>query len=168
MAAALALGALPSLAAGKKPKCFPRKGHCVVAVVNRQGTLALDKATKKLLEQLELEPPVSYYVGETEYRVPQPIEGELVVEATAAEGAEGWLGGGRAAEIQVIPLDPVEIDTEQQVVASPSVRIEGKAALSVANVMRDNILPPGRYLLRITLRGASNWDRQLAYLVVRE
>ena len=41
-------------------------------------------------------------------------------------GAESALGSSAQAEVQIVPLEEVEIETEQRLVAEPSVRIDGQ------------------------------------------
>ncbi len=165
MLLALAL-AVPVLARGaKQPKCFPREGHCVAVMVNGQGAVPLTKPTKKALESLE---DVSHYVDDTRYEVPEPIRGELEVAASLVAGAEAKLGEGGQVDVQIVPLEEVEIETRQQLVAEPSVRVGGQAAVGVGRFLEDGRLPPGKYLLRVKLRGPDNWDRQTIYFTVEQ
>ena len=150
---------------GKKTKCFPREGHCVGVTVNGQQSVALTRATKKLLKSLE---EVSHYVDDTAYEIPRPIQGELDVAGAMVSGSQPWFGETGQLEVQVIPLQEVEIETRDAVVADPSVRVSGQAVLGKARFMEDNHLPPGRYLLRVKIRGSKNWDRQTVFLTVTE
>ncbi len=134
-------------------------------VVNGQPTVPLTKATKKALKSLEA---VSHYVDDTHYEVTEPIRGELEVDASLAKGAESQLGEGGQAEVHIVPLEKVEIETREQLVAEPSVRIGGQAAVGVGRFLEDNRLPPGKYLLRVKLRGPDNWDRQTIFFTVEE
>ncbi len=157
--------ALPDLARAKQPKCFPREGHCVAVTVNSQPAVPLTKATKKALKSLE---EISHYVDDTRYEVAEPIRGELDVSASLAQGAESQLGEGGQVDVQIVLLSEVEIETREQLVAEPSVRIGGQAAVGVGHFLEDNRLPPGQYLLRVKLRGPDNWDRQTIYFTVEE
>lgn len=157
-------GALPT-SAKKAPKCFPREGHCVAVVVNGQAAVPLTKATKKALKPLE---EASHYVDDTRYEVPEPIRGELEVATSLVAGAEAKLGKGGQTEVQIVLLEDVEIETREQLVAEPSVRIGGQAAVGVGSFLEDNRLPPGKYLLRVKLRGPDNWDRQTIFFTVAE
>jgi len=38
---------------------------------------------------------------------------------------------------------------------------------SEQHVLEQSTLPPGRYLLAVTLSGADNWDRQVLYFTVK-
>ena len=123
------------------------------------------KTTKKLLKGYE---EVSHYVDDTLYEIIEPISGELEVDGFIVKGAEKWYGQPGSLSVQVVPLQAVEIASSEQLVSNSSVRIGGQAAVSKANVMKDNILPPGRYLLRVKLTGSGNWDRQTLFLTVSE
>ncbi|MFK7954809.1 MAG: hypothetical protein AB8B96_01845 [Lysobacterales bacterium] len=155
----------PSVGFGKTPKCFPRAGHCVQVTVNGQQSVRLTKASKKLLKGYD---EVSYYVDDTLYEILDPISGELDVVGAIVEGAEDWYGQPGSVDVQVVPLQAVEIAAKEELVSNPTVRIGGQAIVSKANVMQDNTLPPGRYLLRVKLRGSGNWDRQTLLLTVTE
>ncbi len=125
----------PALARGaKQPKCFPREGHCVAVVVNGQAAVPLTKPTQKALKSLE---GVSHYVDDTRYEVPEPIRGELEVAASLVAGAESQLGEGGGVDVQIVPLEEVEIETRQQLVAEPSVRIDGQVAVGVGHFLED-------------------------------
>lgn len=150
---------------GKGPKCFPREGHCVAAMVNGQAPIPVSKLTRKLMKQLE---DVSTYADDAEYELPKPIRGDLDIDANVRAGAEDWFGTRQDLQVQIIPLDDVDIATEQRGRVAPSVRIEGHAAVGVGNYMLDNQLPPGRYLFRIRVVGTDNWDRQTVYVVVED
>lgn len=155
----------PHESSAARTKCFPREGHCVAVAVNGQRTVPLTRPTKKALKAYE---EVSHYADDTGYEVPEPIVGELDVAASMVAGAESVLGANAQADVQIVPLEAVEIETEQHLVAEPSVRIGGQAAVVVANVLQSNTLPPGKYLLRVKLRGSKNWDRQTIFFTVRE
>ncbi len=47
-----------------------------------------------------------------------------------------------------------------------AVRAGGSALVTRADVLEQDRLPPGRYILSITLSGSDNWDRHLLYFEV--
>ena len=55
-----------------------------------------------------------------------------------------------------------------EVHAEESVRVGGQAALTRRDVLEENRLPAGRYLLAVTLSGRSNWDRHVLYFEVKD
>lgn len=167
MRVGLALGTV--LAAGSPAwamsKCLERDGRCMAVTVNGQSAQKLSKRTKNLLKGLE---SVSYTVRETRYEVAMPVTGALELKAERSNDSGDWFGDGRAFETMVIPLDQVDLNTRQEVTTSDNVRIGGAAPVVTQNVIEGNTLPPGRYLLRITLSGRGNWDRMTLYVEVAE
>jgi hypothetical protein len=51
---------------------------------------------------------------------------------------------------------------------APSVRAKDAAVVTQSDVLRENRLPPGKYLLSVSLSGSGNWDRQTLYFQVVE
>jgi hypothetical protein len=163
---ALVAGALlaASPVAAVNMKCIDREGRCIVVTVNGQRNVKLSKATKKLMAELKR---VSHWVSDVRYELPAPIQGELQVQADQTKEAGDWFGEGREAEVKVIPLDDVDLQTHSEVTAADSVRVGGAAPLVQQHVLEQNTLPPGRYLLAVTLRGVDNWDRQVLFFTVK-
>jgi hypothetical protein len=62
----------------------------------------------------------------------------------------------------------VDLKSRQQIAAAEGVTVAGAAPLVVENVLADNQLPPGRYVLIIDLNGRGNWDRMTLYVQVEE
>jgi hypothetical protein len=46
--------------------------------------------------------------------------------------------------------------------------MSNRAAVTEQSVLDGNRLPAGKYLLVVTLRGTSTWDRQVLYFKVAE
>jgi hypothetical protein len=151
-------------------KCLERDGRCMAVTVNGQTVVKLSKRTKAILKDLQA--AASYVEGhemrETRYEVPLPIRGPLEVAADRSADSGDWFGEGRTFDIQVVPLDQVDLQSTQQVAAADGVSVNGAAPLVVQNVLAGNRLPPGRYLLVIDLRGRGNWDRMTLYVQVEE
>jgi hypothetical protein len=165
---ALVAGALlvapASPVAAVNMKCIDRDGRCIVVTVNGQRNVKLSKATKKLLVDLKR---VSHWVADVRYELPAPIQGELDVKADQTREAGDWFGEGREAEVKVIPLDDVDLQTHSEVTTADKVRVGGAAPLVQQHVLEQSTLPPGRYLLAVTLTGQDNWDRQVLYFQVK-
>jgi len=66
----------------------------------------------------------------------------------------------------VRPLEGQSLETRTELSAAPGVRVEGNAAVTRSEVVEDNRLPPGKYLLSVRLAGPRNWDRQVSYFEV--
>jgi len=160
----VALAMAPAPAAAVNMKCIDRDGRCIVVTVNGQRNVKLSKNTKKLLKDMAR---VSHWVSDVRYELPGPIQGELDVKADQTREAGDWFGEGRQAEVRVIPLDDVDLKARAEVTTADSVRVGGAAPLVQQHVLEQNTLPPGRYLLAVTLRGQDNWDRQVLYFTVK-
>jgi hypothetical protein len=146
-------------------KCLERDGRCMAVTVNGQAAQKLSKRTKTLLKGLE---SVSYMVRDTRYEVALPVAGALALQADRSKDSGDWFGEGRSFETMVVPLDQVDLTTREEVTTSNNVRVGGAAPLVMQNVIEGNRLPPGRYLLSITLSGSGNWDRMTLYVEVAE
>jgi hypothetical protein len=162
VAVAAALSAAPAGAANMK--CIDRDGRCIVVTVNGQRNVKMSKATKKLMEGMKR---VSDWVSDVRYELPAPIQGELQVQAEQTREAGDWFGEGRQAEVKVIPLDDVALQTHTEIATTDSVRAGGSGVLVQQHVLEQKTLPPGRYLLAVTLSGQDNWDRQVLYFQVK-
>jgi hypothetical protein len=167
MAAALLVA--PASAMAVNMKCIDRDGRCIEVTVNGQKNVKLSKPTKKLMLELERtgSREVSDWVRDVKYELLAPIQGELQVTAEQTTKAGDWFGADRQAEVRVIPLDDVELQARAEITAADDVRVGGAAPLVQRHVLEQNTLPPGRYLLAVTLRGRDNWDRQVLYFTVK-
>ena len=146
-------------------KCFPRVGHCVAVEVNGQASTKLAKSTKKLLKGYE---DVHFYVDDTLYELQEPVRGDLEIRSDGVKGSEKWFGKVLEVEASVIPLEQVELETHREQSTESTVRIGGNEAVVEKNMLEENRLPPGRYLLVVRLKGSDNWDRQVLYFEVTE
>jgi len=164
--ASLFLAALPAPSTAGKIDCLSREGQCIAVKVGGQASVKLGKPTKKLMRG-ELK-DASDWIADVRYELPLPIRGKLEIDARPAAGAESWFGPDPGAEVTVIPLGDVELKTHAEVHAEQSVRVGGQAALTRREVLEENRLPAGRYLLAVTLSGRSNWDRHVLYLEVKD
>jgi len=54
------------------------------------------------------------------------------------------------------------------VTTDPNIRINGAASVGIDNVLNSNILPTGKYLLRLTVNGSNNWDRKTIFIEVKQ
>jgi hypothetical protein len=169
--ALVALGLLVAAAdAGAMSKCLERDGRCMAVTVNGQTAVKLSKRTKTLLKglQSEADREVRYELGEARYEAPLPIRGPLAVTAERSSDSGDWFGEGRTFETMVMALDQVDLRTSQRLSTVDNVSVGGGSPLVVENVLEGNRLPPGRYLLTITLSGKGNWDRMTLYVQVED
>lgn len=164
----LLMTATAAHAGEKYPKCFEaaRDGHCVAVQVNGQKTVRLTKKTKKMLEGLGALSPGG---GDTRYEVPLPIRGALELHADWVPEAVGYFGAQPELTIHVLPLEGQSLDTRPELSTAPSVQVRGSAVVTHANVVQDNRLPPGKYVLTVRVHGSKqNWDRQTFFVQVVE
>ena len=169
-AVAITFGIPPPATAG--PKCFPREGHCIVVEVNGQPSIKLTGKTKKLLRDVEKASEsaiVSHDVKETRYELSAPVRGTFAVKANMVKGADAWFGAAVPdVDVMVLPLQRVQLDTSREQTRDETVRLGGAAAVTEANVLKANRLPPGAYLMFVALRGPKNWDRQTLFFWVEK
>lgn len=160
----LALSAALTAKAGP-PECFSpsREGHCIVVRVSGQPTVKLSKETRKMLEPLGV---LRFGGGETHYESASPVRGALEVHAEWVAGAGEYFGGTPEVSMRVRPLEGQSLETRPELSTAPSVRIEGGAAVTRSEVVEDNRLPPGKYLLSVRVAGPRNWDRQISHFEV--
>lgn len=152
-------------AAGVDMHCVDRDGRCMAVSVNGHKAVKLGKGTKKLLAGMK---SARDQLSDTRYEIPAPIKGELDVKADRSADSKDWFGEGRSFEVMVVPLADVELQTHQELSTADNVRIGGAAPVTVENVLEGNRLPPGPYILLVTLRGDSNWDRMGLFVQVTE
>ena len=152
-------------AAAVDMRCVDRDGRCMAVTVNGQKATKLSKANKKALATMKL---ARHHLNDARYEITAPIRGELDVKADRSTDSKDWFGDGRSFEVMVVPLAEVALQTRQQVGVAQNVRVQGGAPLTVENVLEGNRLPPGPYLLLVTLSGESNWDRMTLYVQVAE
>lgn len=164
----LVTAAVAASAGEKLPKCFSgdRDGHCIAVEINGQKTIRLTKPTKKMLEPLG---GLRSGGDNTRYEAPQPVRGALDVRATWLPEAVPYFGAPPSVTVHVEPLEGQELATRPELSTDSSVQAGGSAVVTQANVIESNRLPPGKYLLSVTLSGArKNWDRQTFYVQVVE
>jgi len=161
----VALLLAPAAAEAGMSKCLSREGQCMAVTVNGQKSVKVGKKTKTLLKGLK---DVSHDVEFTRYELPAPIRGELDVKADRSADSGDWFGEGRRFEALAVPLGKVDLQTHQELTTADNVRVEGAAPIVTQHVLDQNRLPPGRYLLIVTLNGESNWDRQTLFFEVVE
>ena len=152
----------------KPPRCFKDMygGHCVAAEVNGQKTVRLTKKTRKFLKERG-----TSGLGncEVEYEVPSPVRGDLEMSFAWLPEATGYFGPDAETSVHVFPLDGQSLDTRPELSTAPSVRSGGSAVITQADVIEDNRLPPGKYVLTARVSGSKRgWDCHKFVLEVAE
>lgn len=147
----------------KTNPCFPRIGQCIHAVINGENVIPLE--SNDLLKPYE---KISYYVNDVTGYIAKPLSGEIDIKLAIYKGGISWIGSSPEQSIQVIPLERVETETTEKITHDSSVRIDGAASVVKKNVLDSNILPTGKYLLRLKVRGSNNWDRKTIFIEVKQ
>ena len=143
--------------------CFPRTGACIQATVNGESLTPIESG-----DFLEAYKKVSPYVDQVTAYITKPISGELDIQLALTEFAAPWFGTPLRQTIQVVALEQVQLESSARPSTSPNVRVNGTASLGVKNVLDSNILPSGKYLLRLAINGSDNWDRKTIFLEVKQ
>jgi hypothetical protein len=152
----------------KYPKCFDasREGRCFVLRVNGQASTKISGKTKKILKPLD---GLTFDSEETRYEVAVPVRGALEVSAEWLPEAVPYFGNPPGVEVFVKPLEGQRLETSAALSTAGSVNVGGQSVVTLSNVLRDNRLPPGKYLMEVRASGArANWDRQVVYFEVGE
>jgi hypothetical protein len=105
-------------------------------------------------------------VRDARYELRRPLRGEIDVGADRVPGSESWFGAVRRVDASVVPLQKVALETRREAGSAETVRSGGEALATERDVLEENRLPPGRYLMVVTLWGEDNWDRQVLYFEV--
>lgn len=146
---------------------FSRAGHCADVRINGQTTAPMSKRTRALLAEDGWDAWMRSKNCKFEYETPLPVAGAIEVDAEWKPEEVEHFGSPARSQIGVKPLDAQVIETSAQLQSSPTVRVNGSAVVTRADVVRDNRLPPGRYLFEIRLYGAkSDWDCQGVFVQV--
>ncbi|HET7746297.1 MAG TPA: hypothetical protein VFM29_03295 [Vicinamibacteria bacterium] len=154
-------------AADKYPKCFSasREGHCIAVQLNGVKAARLSGKTKKMLKAMGA---LELHAEEVRYEIATPVRGTLDLQADWIPGAATLLGANPEVEAFVVPLEGQSLDTERQLSTDSSVQVGGSAAVRQDDVLKENRLRPGKYLMTVRVRGTGNWDRQLLFFQVAE
>ncbi len=109
---------------------------------------------------------MTHDVGQTRHELATPIRGAFDVKAEQVAGSSGWFGATQSVDVSILPLQQVAVETHKEVATAEAVSVGGSAALVQQDVLRENKLPAGRYIMTVTLWGAMNWDRQTLFFEV--
>ncbi len=112
-------------------------------------------------------PALQGYMRDVRWQMNEPISGYLNV-VIAPNSHSGLVGNNVYIEdIQIVPLSRVKIKTYRALSRDNSVLIGGRATVTDVNVMDQQKLPAGEYVIRLKIQGSKNWDRKEIYARVR-
>jgi len=177
LAAALLAAALPALAQVPAPSyasfserlpCVHRLGRCFDATVGGKPVEVIaDKAEfdrlKTLLQSLNDNVRDVYWI------VREPVSGNVALDVVTRPNAMGLPLVGEEKEepdVTIYALDGQNLESEPELVANQSVRVNGQPVVTQQETLTQDFLPPGRYAFAIKYLGRNNWDRKWVFLTV--
>jgi len=150
----------------KMPPCLPREGRCFDLQVNGQPAAELSDRQKLKSYERAGDYSRNADLSYTKWQVAAPIRGPLSVIAGFNALSADWLGNKVRPEVMILPLDGQELRAATGGAAAAGVRAEGREILTLQRTLEDDTLPPGAYLLTVTLWGEKNWDRKHVFITV--
>ncbi len=148
--------------------CVHRIGRCFDATIGGKPVEVIaDKAEfdtlKALLQTLNSN------VRDVHWIVREPVPGAQALDVTTRATALGLPHVGDEKEepdVIVYALDGQDLESESELVANSSVRINGQPVVTQQETLTQDFLPPGRYAFAIKYLGRKNWDRKWVFLTV--
>ena len=177
VALACAATALPAAAQVPPPSyasfserlpCVHRIGRCFDATIGGKPVEVIaDKAEfdrlKALLQTLNSN------VRDVHWIVREPVPGAQALDVATRATTLGLPHVGDEKEepdVIVYALDGQDLESESELVANSSVRINGQPVVTQQETLTQDFLPPGRYAFAIKYLGRKNWDRKWVFLMV--
>ncbi len=177
VALACAATALPAAAQVPPPSyasfserlpCVHRIGRCFDATIGGKPVEVIaDKAEfdklKALLQTLNSN------VRDVHWVVREPVPGAQALDVATRATTLGLPHLGDEKEepdVIVYALDGQDLESESELVANSSVRINGQPVVTQQETLTQDFLPPGRYAFAIKYLGRKNWDRKWVFLTV--
>lgn len=148
--------------------CVHRIGRCFDATIGGKPVEVIaDKAEfdtlKALLQTLNSN------VRDVHWIVREPVPGAQALDVATRATALGLSHVGDEKEepdVIVYALDGQDLESESELVANSSVRINGQPVVTQQETLTQDFLPPGRYAFAIKYLGRKNWDRKWVFLTV--
>ena len=148
--------------------CVHRIGRCFDATIGGKPVEVIaDKAEfdkiKALLQTLNSN------VRDVHWIVREPVPGAQALDVATRATVLGLPHVGDEKEepdVIVYALDGQDLESESELVANSSVRINGQPVVTQQETLTQDFLPPGRYAFAIKYLGRKNWDRKWAFLTV--
>jgi hypothetical protein len=176
-ASLLAVVALPAAAQVPAPSyasfserlpCVHRIGRCFDATVGGKPVEVI--ADKAEFEQLKaLLQSLNDNVRDVYWIVREPVLGAKALDVETRPNAAGLPHVGEEkeeADVTVYALDGQDLESEPELVANQSVRVNGQPVVTQQETLTQDFLPPGRYAFAIKYLGRKNWDRKWVVLKV--
>lgn len=160
----------PSYARGyfDRIPCVDRIGRCFDATIGGKAVQVIaDKAEYEKLKALLAE--LNDNVREVYWIVREPVDGKVALEVLTRPNAMGLAHVGEEKEepdVTVYGLDGQDLESETEMVAQQSVRVNGQPVVTQQETLTQDFLPPGRYVIAIKYLGRKNWDRKRVFVTV--
>jgi len=160
----------PSYARGyfDRIPCVDRIGRCFDATIGGKAVQVIaDKAEYEKLKALLAE--LNDNVREVYWIVREPVDGKVALDVLTRPNAMGLAHVGEEKEepdVTVYGLDGQDLESETEMVAQQSVRVNGQPVVTQQETLTQDFLPTGRYVIAIKYLGRKNWDRKRVFVTV--
>lgn len=148
--------------------CVHRIGRCFDATIGGKPVQVI--AEKAEFENLQaLLRQLNNNVRDVYWIVREPVSGELALQVATRANTLGLPLVGEEREepdVTVYALDGQDLESESELVAQHSVRVNGQPVVTQQETLTQDFLPPGRYAFAIKYLGRKNWDRKWVFLTV--
>ncbi len=148
--------------------CVHRIGRCFDATIGGKPVEVIaDKAEFDKLKALL--PTLNSNVRDVHWIVREPVPGAQALDVATRATTLGLPHVGDEKEepdVIVYALDGQDLESESELVANSSVRINGQPVVTQQETLTQDFLPPGRYAFAIKYLGRKNWDRKWVFLTV--
>jgi hypothetical protein len=150
--------------------CVHRIGRCFDATI---GGLPVEViADQAEFEKLKgLLQTLNRNVRDVHWIVRRPVAGTSALDVETRANAHGLPHVGDEREepdVTVYALDGQDLESEPELVAEQSVRVNGQPVVTQQETLTQDFLPPGRYAFAIKYLGQKNWDRKWVFLTVAD
>ncbi|KAF0815096.1 hypothetical protein IGB42_00173 [Andreprevotia sp. IGB-42] len=149
--------------------CVDRIGRCFDAMLAGQPVSVIADKTRH--QQITAAAQATNRkVRDVYWEVVGAVESARALEITVSANALGHSEVGEPAEAPVLtiyPLDGQILQSKAADVVSPDVNVNGNAMVQRQNLLQQDALPTGRYVIAIRYIGTANWERKQVFLTVK-
>lgn len=110
--------------------------------------------------------PHSHYFGDTLWQAVVSSSDPFEISGKPNVDGQSWIGPTYRVEGVLNPLQGQRLAGRNVLFQSDNVQAEGTGIATQARVLQTHHLPPGDYILLISMWGSSNWDRKHIFLRV--
>ena len=149
--------------------CVERIGRCFDAAIGGQPVSAIATQERQQLITAEAK-RANQSVRDVYWEVLQPVDGNKVFDIEVKANALGKSEVGELTEdltLTIYPLDGQALRSESELAASRNVRVQGQPVVTQQNTLKQEFLPPGRYVITLKYVGEKNWERKHIFLNVK-